>query len=164
MPESHTIIDDVLKGSTAYSKEDIEKAALDVYENQAAHQCYWNNRFFLAVKFDLPEEMQRTAAWKAITNGLNGYWEWRTHSGYDLVQAMQEIGITEGVPEKAANVPDHLYIPVEKDVLAQIARKFNLPTKRFDKSRLNDWADEDRDFRKRLADMTTLFWNPPIKL
>ncbi len=128
-------------------------AVLDVYASQPDHQCYWNNRFFLAIKFDLPEKMQRQAAWMAVLNGLNGYWEWKTHSGYDLVQALHAIGVTEGVPEKLADVPHHLYVPVERVVLAGIAKKFNLPTKRFDKNRSDDWSTNDLDFRKTVDGM-----------
>jgi len=164
MPDPYEIIDEVLNGSTSYTKEEIQTAALDVCKSQPLHQCYWNNRFFLAIKFDLPEEMQRQAAWMSVLNGLNGYWEWKTHSSYDLVQALRDIGITEGVPEKLADVSQHLYIPVERVVLDQIAKKFNLPTKRFDKTRLDDWADEDRDFRKTVAELRAPFFKVRVQL
>lgn len=158
MPSSYEIINEVLNGSTSYSKEAIRTAAADLWESQPLHQCYWNNRFFLAIKFGLPEEMQRQAAWMAVLNGLNGYWEWKTHSNYDLVEALRAIGIIKGVPEKLSDVPRHLYIPVEMVVLEQIANKFNLPTRRFDKTRLDDWADADRDFRKTMVGMRVPFF------
>ena len=164
MPYPHEIIDEVLNGSTSYSKEEVRQAALDVWESQPLHQCYWNNRFFLAIKFDLPEEMQRQAAWMSVLNGLNGYWEWKTHSSYDLVQALQDIGITDMVPKSLDDVPDHLYIDVDAVVLEQIAHKFKLPTMRFGGNHTVDWTEEERSFRDLVDSMISPFWYPVVQL
>src|SRR3989344_1878047 len=55
-----------------------------LFENHALHQCYWNDRFCIAVMCGLWSNRQRLAAWCVVSNGLNLYWEWRTHSGYDM--------------------------------------------------------------------------------
>lgn len=164
MPGPYEIIDEVLNGSTSYPKEEVQQAALDVWESQPAHQCYWNNRFFLAIKFDLPEEMQRQAAWMSVLNGLNGYWEWKTHSSYDLVQALQDIGIIDMVPESLDDVPVHLYIDVDAVVLEQIAHKFKLPTMRFGGNRTVDWTEEERSFRDLVDGMIAPFFYPAVQL
>ena len=124
MKHPFEIIDEVLAGSTAYSAEEIKDAAVKTYRDQPAHRCYWNNRFFLAIKFDLPAKKKRESAELAVENGHDGYWEWRTHSGYDMVRLLREVGIIEGVPVSLDEVLAHQYVSGDPTVMRQIEEKY----------------------------------------
>ncbi len=68
-------------------------AAEFAYDYRPDHQCYWNDSFCVAVMCDLTWEKQQQAAWCAVCNGLNDYWEWHTHAGYEMAKVLRHIGI-----------------------------------------------------------------------
>jgi hypothetical protein len=68
--------------------------ALWYYENGfAAHQCYWNDRFCIAVACNMPLRYKQEAAEAIVGNGRSGYFEWRTHYGYNMVRVFKQLGI-----------------------------------------------------------------------
>lgn len=104
-----------------------------LYHNKSAHQCYWNDSFAVAVACQLSLYLQRKAAWISINNGLNEYWEWTTHRGFDLLTLLQRLGAVDKDfqrPERES-VYDR---PPTKEVFQKIAEHFQLPTRYFGRS------------------------------
>lgn len=102
-------------------------AALYEYNNQAPDRCYWNNRFCIAIACELPKQLQREAAWCAVSNGLNSYWEWVTHSNFDVSTVLRRIGITDVPHIIDATGPMYCYMP--ESIAVQLIRMFDLPTR-----------------------------------
>jgi hypothetical protein len=124
----------------ARERSRLRKNAEFVFDHQPPHQCYWNNRFCIAVTCGLSKEKQRQAAWCLVANGLNDYWEWFTHAGYPTHDVLHHLKITS---LKDRNCPMHLhsigvrwdslqpgYSTPSRELLAQIVKHFNLPTTR----------------------------------
>lgn len=99
------------------------------FKNQPVHQCYWNNRFCIAVMCGLWENKQRLAAWCAVSNGLNGYWEWQTHSGYDMAAVLKYLGIV--ADDFSAPKNGDGYCTLDAGIAAKLVEKFELPTTHF---------------------------------
>jgi hypothetical protein len=130
------IVDDYMSNPDPSNAASAAMAAHWLYEHNAAHQCYWNDRFCAAVACNLPQSYQTQAAWCLVSNGLRGYFEWRTHAGYDMTSILKRLGID--VPESEGPFGDGYYSPSE-DILAAIAKLFNLPTTCFGyKTKLSD--------------------------
>ena len=87
------------------------------------HQCYWNDRFGIALAFKLSTDFQRLAAWCAVSNGLNDYWEWQTHFSYDLAGVLHRLGLKSVSGEERGG-----YCTLSRQVAAEIADYFDLPT------------------------------------
>lgn len=53
------------------------RLALDVYIGlPGGHQCYWNDRLYIAIRFGLNEVWQRAAITNSVVaNGRSGYFE-----------------------------------------------------------------------------------------
>jgi hypothetical protein len=103
-------------------------AGMYVFEHGfALHQCYWNDRFCIAVMLGLPWDLQQKAAWCALNNGLTEYWEWRTHHGYDVARVLKHIGIESG---SGLGRNERGYFYLDGDVARQIAEHFSLPSER----------------------------------
>lgn len=119
-------------------------AALYKYNYQPSHQCYWNNRFCIAIACDLPKQLQREAAWCAVSNGLNEYWEWVTHSNYDATVVLRRMGIND-VP-RIIVATGFLYCNMPKSIAVQLIRMFDLPTRALGvKKTLTTDEEEERD-------------------
>lgn len=98
-----------------------------------SHQCYWNDRFAIAILCDLDWQTQRLATWCLVSNGLQDYWEWQTHCGFDIGAILKKLDVLESEfqPPKATT-----YTPVgHPHVLRRLVEKYNLPTCHFDPSR-----------------------------
>ncbi len=106
-----------------------------VFVDQPQHPCYWNNRFPIAVLCRLSEEKQRRVAWMLVTNGVNGYWEWETHSGYRMYGVLHHLGILENDMLRTVIRREFGYSSPPLPLLEAIAKKFTLPTTFFDQSR-----------------------------
>lgn len=101
--------------------------AFFVWKDQPTHQRYWNNRFVVAVMCEMPEFHQRLAAWCLLSNARHKYFEWWTHSGYDMAAVFRFLGM---------DVPDiererHGYTSLEPRLCRDIARIFKLPASSF---------------------------------
>lgn len=53
------------------------------FDSGEGHNCYWNDSFYLANRFNLREHNKKKSAIVALWNGRNNYWEWQTHHGFD---------------------------------------------------------------------------------
>ena len=73
----------------------------------------------------LPYSKQRQAAWCAVSNGLNGYWEWKTHGGYDMANVLKYLGIASS--EFDDTVPA-IYSIINWQIAERIVEHFKLPT------------------------------------
>lgn len=124
----------------ARERSRLRKDAELVFAHQAPHQCYWNNRFCIAATCRLSEKKQREAAWCLVVNGLNGYWEWFTHAGYQTHDVLFYLRIT-ALKEKTHPLHMHSigvswdsirpgYSSPHRELLAQIVKHFKLPTTR----------------------------------
>ena len=115
-----------------------------MFKNQPTHQCYWNNRFCIAVMCGLQEDQRRLAAWCAVSNGLNGYWEWRTHSAYDMATMLKYLDIVAddfSAPEKGG-----MYSTLAGGIAAKLAERFRLPTTNFSmEKRLTEEEHRERE-------------------
>jgi hypothetical protein len=94
------------------------------------HQCYWNDRFVVAVACNLSWEAQQLAAWCAVSNGLNAYWEWKSHAGYNTAKLLSELGIT-GFDTSLKNPYNPLYFSLDSSTASTLSRLFDLPTTKF---------------------------------
>ena len=104
-------------------------SALLWWDNFPAHQCYWNDRFAIAVMCGL-DERQKIAAWCVVSNGINGYFEWETHYGYNMVEALCRLGILDD-NFTSPHDPNNYYRHLSSDIAKAIVKKFDLPTMLF---------------------------------
>jgi hypothetical protein len=119
-------------------------SAQRVFDDRRGHQCYWNDRFCAAVICGMDERFQRLAAWCTVSNGLNGYWEPRTHFGFDGVAVLKYLGIVEAENYHEVN---SMYANLPLSVCRALVEKFRLPTTRFGKESLSlDEAKEHDEF------------------
>ena len=94
----------------------------------SAHQCYWNDRFCVAVMCGLPLEFKRTSAHALCRNGRAGYFEWCTHAKYDVKKVFEHLGINLlGVDA----FQDGLYSVLSKRVIVQLEKMFSFQTSNF---------------------------------
>jgi len=101
--------------------------ALKVYEEGLpTHQCYWNDRLYIAIRFGLDEEHQRKAVVNSVVaNGRSGYFEQRTHFGFDNRRLLQEQGVpTEFLPAMHGGALD--YQDLDERVIRTVAEKFGI--------------------------------------
>ncbi len=103
-------------------------AARYEWDHQAEHHCYWNNRFVLAVVCGLELHSLRLAAWCLVSNGVNGYFEWKTHSGYDMTVAFDTLGIDTSRVVKKEGTGSGIYCELDGAMCGILADMFNLPT------------------------------------
>lgn len=128
-------------------------AAFYEFHDQPAHQCYWNNRFCIAIMCSLPISLQTKAAWCAVSNAVNGYWEWTTHSGFDVEAVLCHIGINfENLQHKHEG-----YCSLKSPFIGAIVNYFNLPTTRYGmKSELSDFEKRQREEYNRMYPHTAV--------
>lgn len=108
-------------------------SALRAWDWNPVHQCYWNNRFVIAVMCNMPLWNKQRAAWAVICNGAIGYFEWKTHSGYKMADVFRYLGI-EGI-NSPPHRNDYGYSRLSKSISDQLADMFNLPTVTFGKKK-----------------------------
>lgn len=99
------------------------------WANQAAHQCYWNNRFVLAVMCGLGLWKMRQSAWYVVSNGIMGYFEWKTHAGYDMAKVLERLGIDTSTLDKTCDGVG--YCKLAPSVCKVLIETFDLPTTAF---------------------------------
>jgi hypothetical protein len=114
------------------------------FTHQSAHQCYWNNRFVIAVMCGLDLEKIRLAAWCLVSNGLNEYFEWITHAGYPMSQVFDHLGITHEQPRYIQT----MHYKLDHRVCKQLIEEFQLPTTKLCPSRI--LTDEEQHERIRM--------------
>lgn len=120
-------------------------SALLWWHNFPSHQCYWNDRFCVAVICGL-ESRQRLAAWCIVSNGENGYFEWETHYKYNMVEALRRIGVV-GNNFIPPNDLAGYYFHLSPDIAKAIIQKFDLPTRKFDyKQYFSDKEKQERGY------------------
>ena len=114
------------------------------WERQPMHHCYWNNRFALAVMCGLSFEEIQMAAWCLVSNGLNGYFEWSTHSGYDMTVVFNHLGIDTA---KVVKPDSRMYAHLPRPICIELIKMFNLPTTTLGvKSRLTNEEQERKSW------------------
>lgn len=128
---AYRLVDGAMANSPAEITSSLWLAGLYVFENtQPRHECYWNNRFCLAVMLNLPWELQQKAAWCSVNNGLIGYWEWLTHSGYRTTQTLERLHIQ--VPRAASiKALEGEYAYLDSETASDIVQYFDLPSRMF---------------------------------
>lgn len=110
-----------------------------------SHQWHCNEIFYLVVRFGFPRHQQREAAWWAVSNGLNDYWEWRNHDGFDVYALLEELGVE--LDERDKPTKDYLgYSSMTDDVARQLIQMFDLPTTACGiKDKLSSGEEEERE-------------------
>lgn len=126
-------------------------SALFEWDCQAAHQCYWNNRFVIAVMCNMCLFNKRTSAWGLVCNGQSGYFEWTTHSGYKVADVFRHLGIQDVNPPERQDS----YCRAPKHILDQIADIFDLPTTTY--GRKNRLTDDEKREREELNGLNEMF-------
>ena len=134
-----TRVEECIANPAKYLKDPVTLLCAEFkFENQPLHQCYWNNRFCIAIMCELDDYSQRVAAWCAVSNGLNGYWEWRTHSGYDMAAVLKYLGVVaddfialKTHDETHDETHGGMYCTLTNGIAAKLVEKFRLPTARF---------------------------------
>ena len=113
------------------------------------HQCYWNDRFAMALEQNMPHDKKRLGAWCAVSNGINNYWEWRTHRGYDIAALIEKhCGIRcEHTPiTNTGGLGGATYSRLKDENIHALCKHFNLPTTNFgDKTILTPDEQRERD-------------------
>ncbi len=134
-------------------------AAASGWEDRPGHQCYWNDRFCVATMCQLSFHRQQLAAWCLVSNGIVGYWEWRTHAGYlmeDVLSSLALINLNRidsdqrTEEEKQMGLRRQMFHPgysrAPDVLLKKIALRFDLPTSYFCRGAvLSDRAEADRE-------------------
>lgn len=78
-----------------------KRLALEAYNEGPEHPRYWNDRFYLAVRFNLSKRLQKQAFVNSIiSNGKKGYFELETSAGYDNEKLLFELGV--GFPKNCS--------------------------------------------------------------
>lgn len=100
------------------------------YQEKPHHQCYWNDRFVIAVMCNLSFEEKQAATWAIICNSHIRYFEWFTHYGYYMLDAFQYIGIA--VPEECKNLRSRTeYTSLHHSIICDLVTVFNLPSEHY---------------------------------
>ncbi|HLP43888.1 MAG TPA: hypothetical protein VK145_01260 [Candidatus Nanoarchaeia archaeon] len=71
----------------------------------------------------------RQAAWFLVSNGIMGYFEWKTHAGYDMSKALERLGIDTSKLDKTRDSTG--YSKLSPDICRVLVAMFNLPTTAF---------------------------------
>lgn len=106
-----------------------KEAAKILYADPRQHQCYWNNRFAVAVMCGMSERHQRAAAWCVVDTGTRGYgyFEWVTHDGYDMVKVLKYLKIVGEDFEAPERTRDLRYCWIPDKIKEALVEKFRLP-------------------------------------
>jgi hypothetical protein len=124
------------------------------------HQCYWNDRFVTAVMCGMDEQSQRVAAWSAVSNGLIGYWEWRTHYGFDTAAALKHLDLVrkDFDPDDLrppGRFPDYNYLAA--GFPRALVEKFKLPTTVYGATLSAEQIKERNAFDLRYPELSPLY-------
>jgi hypothetical protein len=111
------------------------------------HQCYWNDRFVAAVMCGMDEQSQRIAAWAAVSNGLMGYWEWKTHCGFDMGAVLKHLGVIAATYNTTPDA-NRNYCTLPDEVCKALIVKFRLPTYCLCQGRADLTDEELEDMRE----------------
>lgn len=106
-------------------------AAERVWNSLPCHQCYWNDRFAIAVMCRLSMSHMQEAAWCLVNNGLNAYFEWKTHSDYDMTVVFECLGIDTSHLPKKEGMGSGIYCELDEEICRVLIEMFDLPTKKF---------------------------------
>lgn len=113
------------KGNT--SSEEAKSLAREVYlEGLPSHQCYWNDRFCIAMDFDLDPELKREAAERLEQNARQGYYEPITHFKFDLNKTLIQNGVPEVFLPKIPSEGGIHYDHVSQQALAPLLKKLGV--------------------------------------
>ena len=128
--ESKKKAEDLVNAWMKSGREDTpDKDTLDaahlLYKSQPLHECYWNNRFAIAVMCGLPQPLQRLAAFAVLLNSTTHHFEWITHSDYRMSDALKRIKINlDDIPEFVSESQGYSYL--QESVASQIRRYYGL--------------------------------------
>lgn len=87
------------------------------------HQCFWNDRLYIALRFNLPIELKRKAVVNSIVaNGRSAYFESVTHFGFNLFSLLQ----AQGVRFKLAQPGKETYQELDEKVIRDISDLFEI--------------------------------------
>jgi hypothetical protein len=101
--------------------------ALTVYEKELpTHQCYWNDRLYIAIRFGLDKERQRRAVVNSVvTNGRTGYFEQRTHFDFNNRSLLECLGVPVTLLPQFSDTPLD-YQNLDEEVIRRVAKKFEI--------------------------------------
>lgn len=96
---------------------------------KGGHNCYWNDGFYIANRFDLDEHTKRRTAVVALWNGRHSYWEWETHNGFDMARLLGDMGVISrraGEEFRVDGKPKKGYFVIPQEVHHRIREAFSL--------------------------------------
>ena len=119
---------------------EVKDLALKIYETGfASHQCYWNDRLYIAFRFDLDKEHKKRAIINSIIfNGSIEYFEGRTHFGFDNKGLLSTLGVPDRIIPGSFRVP---YDFLSSEIREIVAKNFGIDIK--DKKELLRVSGED---------------------
>jgi len=107
-----------------------KRLALAIYERGLPiHQCYWNDRLYIAIRFGLDKPLQKRAVVNSvITNGRTGYFEQKTHFNFDNRGLLMGLGVpVELLPRPSSSFLE--YTGLNDRVIKIVADKFEIDLK-----------------------------------
>ncbi len=115
-----------------------------------SHNCYWNDKFYIANRFNLRPFHKKQAAVVVLWNGRKGYFEWITHFGFDNAKLFHDLGLIIAQQEqdfrKFGPSPEG-YRNLSEDLMSKLQRMFGVGTRERDCAHLINetvWHKEGR--------------------
>lgn len=96
------------------------------FDHGEGHNCYWNDSFYLANRFNLSEFSKKRSAIVALWNGRNHYWEWHTHHGFDNVKLLKDMNLAKERDSDIALINPKEYCSITRNLHDKIKDYFKL--------------------------------------
>lgn len=96
------------------------------FDSGKEHNCYWNDSFYLANRFNLIERDKKKSAIVALWNGRNGYWEWETHHEFNNTELLSDMGIIKKEEAIKLGFYSNAYCNLTKELHDKIKDYFKL--------------------------------------
>ena len=112
-----------------FNSPEAKQAAQEAIATLPGHPCYWNDRFYVAVRFGLDPKFQREAAIRSVfTNGSIGYFESLSHRGFDMKKFLIELGVPEDALDRmpGPRVLAYHALPDDPRIYKTIAERFDI--------------------------------------
>lgn len=105
--------------------------AYQIYEGSfPPHNAYWNDRFYIAQKFNLDEFHKKISTIVLLWNGDNDYFEWITHDGFDNARLFRELNLInpqeENLFRESYKKQGILYTSLTRNLSEKVADKFQI--------------------------------------
>ncbi|MDI6721353.1 MAG: hypothetical protein QMD85_03115, partial [Candidatus Aenigmarchaeota archaeon] len=134
-----------------------------------SHNCYANDLFYIAQRFDLKELDKRRSAIIVVWNGRHKYFEWITHMGFDNAELFADMNLIRDAEadhyRKMAQLPEaDLYCFMDKHVEDKLVYKLRLTEAEIASAPLlstNIWEKEhDRGASGQYSELP---WRPDLR-